>query len=180
MGWTGDETGGRKEEENVGGVKSDGGRTGKEPGGLSELPSPALTALSLSVLLPPPPLPHTRSLSLHLAVPSPHDTQPPCSLSVSVSVQCISRANFSPIYSPAPGFLLFFFSFFLSFFFGDSLATFASAAALADPPIVHQPGWPIVNTPVFLFVQPIFRDTARAKSRGRQCHPGLVIWALGP
>lgn len=84
------------------------------------------------------------------------------------------------IYSPAPGFLLFFFSFFLSFFFGDSLATFASAAALADPPIVHQPGWPIVNTPVFLFVQPIFRDTARAKSRGRQCHPGLVIWALGP
>jgi len=118
MGWTGDETGGRKEEENVGGVKSDGGRTGKEPGGLSELPSPALTAHTLSLCpSPPPPPPHTRSLSLHLAIPSPHDTQPPCSLSVSVSVQCISRANFISLpyifTCPwLPPFFLFFFSFF--------------------------------------------------------------------
>lgn len=68
MGWTGDETGGRKEEENVGGVKSDGGRTGKEPGGLSELPSPALTALC--------PSPSSSSSSHTISLPAPRSPQP--------------------------------------------------------------------------------------------------------
>jgi len=105
------------------------------------------------------PSPSSSSSSHTISLPAPRNPQPtrhPTTLLAFCVRLCAvhipGQLHLLAIYIHLPlAFLLFFFSFFLSFFFGDSLATFASAAALADPPIVHQPGWPIVNTPVFLF-----------------------------